>query len=145
MEQEKRLRDYELMFIIPNKYNKEEAKSFADEVDKFIKEKKGDIIQFKALGNKRLAYKIKGFAYGYYFLIEFKLLNEKLKDLNKKLHLFSEIIRYQIIKKKVSKKEESAKKEVKKEKEKEKDKKVNEKIDLDDLNIDELLNDTIKE
>ena len=103
---------YELLYIISNKFSENELAPIAERVKKIIIDNGGDITINKEWGKKRLAYPIKGFYYGYYFLLEFDLAGEKLAKVDRALRLSSEIVRHQIVSKKVKTAEE-----IKKEKE----------------------------
>ncbi|MFH1661595.1 MAG: 30S ribosomal protein S6 [Candidatus Falkowbacteria bacterium] len=137
---------YELLYIISNKYSENEIKPIIEKVEKIIKKNDGSITLSEEWGKKRLAYPIKHFYHGYYILVEFDLEGEKLKNLDKLLRMSSEILRYQIIKKKQKTKEaiekdekiaekiaEKKKDEEKKEDDEKKENKEKKKVDLKDL------------
>ncbi|MDD5291256.1 MAG: 30S ribosomal protein S6 [Patescibacteria group bacterium] len=108
---------YELLFIIPNKFTEEEANSVTAKVKEIIAGEGGNITFSEFWGKKQLAYPIKQNSYGYYSLLEFDLDGEKLAKINKILRMSSDVIRFQIIKKKVKTAEQL-----------EKEKKISEKI-----------------
>ncbi|MDD5071292.1 MAG: 30S ribosomal protein S6 [Patescibacteria group bacterium] len=108
---------YELLFIIPNKFTEEEANLITDKVKKIITDEGGVITFSEFWGKKQLAYPIKQNSYGYYSLLEFNLDGEKLAKINKTLRMSSDVIRFQIVKKKI-----------KTAKQLEKEKKISEKI-----------------
>jgi small subunit ribosomal protein S6 len=108
---------YELLYIISNKFSEDELAPLIQKVNKIIADYSGIITHTEEWGKKRLAYPIKSFGYGYYILVEFNLIGEKLKEIDRLLRMTSEILRHQIVKKKIKSVEEI-----------EKEKKISEKI-----------------
>jgi small subunit ribosomal protein S6 len=92
---------YEILFIISNKFTEEEALKSFDKVANLITELTGEITLKDFWGKKKLAYVINREHYGYYGLFEFNLDGSKLRDLDEKLRLDSEIVRFIVIKKKI--------------------------------------------
>lgn len=90
---------YELLYIISNKYSEDEVAPISEKVMAMIKNAGGTITRDEEWGKKRLAYPIKNFIFGYYNLIEFDLVGEKLLQLDRNLRLAAEVLRHQIIKK----------------------------------------------
>lgn len=95
---------YEMLFIISNKYSEDELEPIVEKVKKIITDNKGNITYSEVWGKKRLAYPIKHFNHGYYFLVEFDLPGEKLSEVDRALRIADEVLRHQI----VSKKQKSA-------------------------------------
>jgi small subunit ribosomal protein S6 len=90
---------YEILFIIPNNYTEDEAKTINTNTEKIIKKLGGEINYQEYWGKKKLAYEIKKNHYGYYSLMEFDLDGVNLAELDRLLRLSKEILRHQIIKK----------------------------------------------
>jgi small subunit ribosomal protein S6 len=88
---------YELLYIIPNKFSADEAAAIDEKVKKQIKDLGGEIVFSEDWGNKKLAYEIRGFGFGYYKLIELELLGAELSKLDNALRLSSDILRHQMI------------------------------------------------
>ncbi len=141
---------YELLYLISNQYSEDEIKPIIGKVQEMIVANGGQATFQEDWGKKRLSYPIKGFRFGYYSLIEFDVDGEKLKQIDQSLRLNSEILRYQIVKKKIKSEAEIAEdqkiqkkiedraaasesdKEIEREKEKVKEKAKN-KVELKDL------------
>lgn len=102
---------YEILFIIPNKFTEDEAKTLADKVGKVITENGGQITHTEYWGKKKLAYEIKHNAYGYYGLFEFDLEGNVLAVVDKNLRLSADVLRHQIVVKKAKSAEEIARAE----------------------------------
>jgi len=100
---------YEILFILPNKFTDDEAKKVTEQVEEKIVAVSGKITHREYWGKKRLAYKIKGNAFGYYALLEFDLEGIYLAKINQELRLFTEVLRHQIVVKKSKTEEQLAK------------------------------------
>ena len=155
---------YEILYIISNKYTKDELKPIIKTVNNIIEENGGKITYSEDWGKKKLSYKIQNFNYGYYTLVEFDDCKNNVNDINRTLRMTNEILRHIIvavkarsaekIKKEKKKSEELSKKqtdkaiekviekkeEIKKEKPKAQSKKK--KVDLKDLDkkLEKILN-----
>lgn len=140
---------YEVLFIVPNRFTEEEAKTIVSKVDEIIKKNNGEITYQEYWGKKKLAYEIKHNAYGYYALAEFDMEKEEVAKIDLALRLSNDILRHQIVSKKVksveeiaknkeiqekidAKKEEERKEEKEKEEKEEKIKEAKEKIKKED-------------
>lgn len=88
---------YEIMFIVPNKFTEDEAKTIIGRVEKMITEAEGKIAYSEYWGKKKLAYEIKHNAYGYYQLYQFDLAGKDLLKIDTDLRLSHEILRHQIL------------------------------------------------
>jgi len=88
---------YEILFIIPNKFTDEEAKTVYERVEKTIADAGGQITNREYWGKKRLAYEIKHNAFGYYGLYEFDLERPDLAKVDSALRLSADVLRHQIV------------------------------------------------
>ena len=104
------LRNYELLYIVPNQYTEEELKTIKEKIDSMLK-KYGAVIGYEELmGKKKLAYPINKVAHGYYVVTEFELEDgQQMKNISEFLRLDKEILRAQIISKKKMTAEEQEK------------------------------------
>ena len=59
---------YEIMFIVRPDMEEAEIKKTAEEAKKVLTEKEATIVEEKAMGQRELAYEIKKFNTGYYYL-----------------------------------------------------------------------------
>jgi small subunit ribosomal protein S6 len=109
---------YEILFIMPNKFTEDEAKTIIGNVEKVIADNGGQISYREYWGKKKLAYEIKHNAYGYYSLCEFDLEKNALAAIDQNLRLSTDVLRHQIVIKKAKSEAELAK-----------DKKINAKIE----------------
>lgn len=100
------MKHYELFYIIPGKYTEEETEAISQRVQEMVKKYGGEITMTDNLGNKRLAYDIKGVQNGSFMVIEFNAEPSGLKELDNALKLNPELTRHQITNKKQETKEE---------------------------------------
>ena len=140
---------YELLYIIPFTSEKEEIQSTLQKVKESIKGMNVELLSQEEIGKRKIAYPIKRHRYGYYSAIVFRVDSEKIEDIQQKLRLMPEILRFQIVNVRLQKpKAREAKKEKKLE---EKTKKIEkemprkEKVVLEDIDkkIDEILKEEI--
>jgi len=92
------MQNYELLYIIPNKYSEVEIKSIAEKIDNWLKQKGCQILKSENLGEKRLAYPIKQIHYGHYILRELTAERENIREINNYLTLAEEVLRYLMVK-----------------------------------------------
>ncbi|MFA5155133.1 MAG: 30S ribosomal protein S6 [Patescibacteria group bacterium] len=100
---------YEILFIIPNKFTDDEAKTLAGQVEKTLADNGAQITKREYWGKKRLAYEIKHNAFGYYGLFEFDLEGANLAKIDSVLRLSANVLRHQIVVKKQKSEAELAK------------------------------------
>jgi len=101
------MKNYELLYIIPNQYTEDEAKKINEKVNNLLT-KNGAVLGYQDfLGKKKLAYPINKIAHGYYIVTEFELEDgPKISIVSNELRLDKEILRSQMIEKhKITEKE----------------------------------------
>ena len=87
-------RNYELMLVINPEWDEEKLNSTSSNISQFITGLGGNVAEVKVLGKRRLAYPIKHFTEGHYFLLHFKLKSASSPELENRLNISEEIIRY---------------------------------------------------
>ena len=87
-------RNYELMLVINPEWTEEKLNTTTGGVSQFITGLGGNVAEVKALGKRKLAYPIKHFSEGFYFLLHFKLKSASSPELENRLNISEEIIRY---------------------------------------------------
>lgn len=107
----KNLKNYELMVVLkpllPDDFRKEIHKEFVN----MIKDSGGDVLDVDVWGKRYLSYKIKGHNEGYYIVYEFEADPDNIPEMNRKLQLKQEILRFIVVK---LEKGEETKKSIKK-------------------------------
>ena len=89
---------YEIMFIVKATMESETVKASAETMKKVISDNGSNVIEFKELGEKKLAYPIKKEITGYYFLMQVEATKDADKELYRKALLDETILRHLIIK-----------------------------------------------
>ncbi len=89
---------YEMMFIVKATMESADVKKTADNVKKLVESCKGKVVEFKELGEKKLAYPIKNELSGYYYVLQFEATKETEAEVNRKSGIDESILRHLIIK-----------------------------------------------
>ena len=88
---------YELMFIVKTTMESDAASKLANDYKKVITDEKGEVTNFKDMGQKKLAYEIKHQVNGFYYCVNFNGTSETVKELDRRLRLDENILRHMII------------------------------------------------
>ena len=87
---------YEIMFIL--KSNEEEAiKTQVSDLKTIITDMKGEIVNEKEIGNRKLAYPINKEVNGYYYVINCNANNEAITEFDRKAKINENVIRHLVI------------------------------------------------
>ena len=89
---------YEIMFIVKATMENEMVKKSAENMKNIISENNGKVIDFKEMGERKLAYPIKKEINGYYFVMQVEADKDAIKELDRKASIYETIIRHLIIK-----------------------------------------------
>lgn len=92
------MKKYELMFIVKTTMETEAASKLANSYKKLIADEKGEVTNFKEMGQRKLAYEIKKQINGFYYVINFNATSDTVKELDRRLGLDENILRHLIIK-----------------------------------------------
>jgi small subunit ribosomal protein S6 len=87
-------RNYELMLVINPEWTEEKLNATTANISQFITGLGGSVTEVKPLGKRKLAYPIKHFSEGHYLLLHFKLKSEGSLELETRLNITEELIRY---------------------------------------------------
>ena len=88
---------YEMMFIVKATMESENVKATAENMKKVVADLKGNVVEYKELGEKKLAYPIKKELNGYYFVMQFEATKEAESELSRKARLDENILRHLIV------------------------------------------------
>jgi len=91
---------YELMLILKPDVSEAEQKAEVDKIKNLITDSKGEVIKEDAWGKRILAYPIKHFSEGVYHLLNFKSTPAKVKELEERLNLDDEALRFLVVRSK---------------------------------------------
>jgi small subunit ribosomal protein S6 len=89
---------YELMFVLPGSLDPATVPAIQARVDGYIQTATGTITTTVDLDRRRLAYNIGQQTHGYYQVRQFDLERGQLKELDQKLRLDNDVLRYMVVK-----------------------------------------------
>ena len=93
------MRNYEIMFIVRPTLGEDEIKAVAKNFEETLTKNGAKVTNFKEMGQKELAYEIKKFKSGYYFLINIESNDDKaIKEFDRLALISSDIVRHLITK-----------------------------------------------
>ena len=90
------MKKYEILYIVPSPFTEADVPAIQKNVNKIIEEGGAKIINENNLGSKKLAYTIKNIKRGFYILTTFEGSPESLINMEQKLKLTPEVLRFQI-------------------------------------------------
>lgn len=92
------MRKYELMFIVKPDLEETAIKAVADNMKEVVTSNGGKILEVKEMGQKDLAYEIKKYKTGYYFLFLIETENlETTKEFERISRINENIIRHIVV------------------------------------------------
>ena len=95
---EEQLQDYELVLVISPEVTDEKLEATLSNFSRLITSLGGAVSEVIQWGKRKLAYPVKHFSEGSYFLVHFKLKPALSRELEAKLHISEEVIRHLLIK-----------------------------------------------
>jgi small subunit ribosomal protein S6 len=93
---------YELVFIVQPEVEEEPRTALVDKITQTITELQGQVQQVDPWGKRRLAYPIKKYREGSYFLMQIELPPTAVRSLERALKLMEDVIRYLVVRKEES-------------------------------------------
>jgi small subunit ribosomal protein S6 len=88
------LRQYELLFIISPKVVDQEVDKLANQIKDHVAGLGAAITNVQRLGRRRLAYEIKHYREGHYVLIQFQGSGAEIPELERRLRVTDDVLRY---------------------------------------------------
>ncbi len=93
------MRNYEIMFIVRPTLSEDEIKKVSNNFAKVIKDNGGKVTETKEMGQRELAYEIKDFKSGYYFVFQVEANDDKaVKEFDRLALINGDIVRHLITK-----------------------------------------------
>ena len=89
---------YEMMFIVRPDMEEAEIKKTADNMKKVLTDAKAKIVEEKAMGQRELAYEIRKFNTGYYYLFIVETTKEVEQEFNRVARINENLLRHLIVK-----------------------------------------------
>ena len=92
------MRNYELMFIVRPNLEDEATNTVAENMKKVLESKKATINEVVNMGRRELAYEVKKFNNGSYFLFKLTGDKEAVKEFDRVANINEDIIRHIVVK-----------------------------------------------
>lgn len=93
------MKNYEIMFIVKPTLSEDETKKVVENFGKVLTEAGATITESKEIGQRELAYEIKDFKSGYYYLYVVEADDDKaVKEFDRLAGISSDVIRHLITK-----------------------------------------------
>ncbi len=89
---------YEIMFVVRPDMEEVEIKKTAEELKKVLEDGKATFVEEKNMGQRELAYEVKKFKTGYYFLFVVETTPETVAEFERVVRINEKVIRYLIVK-----------------------------------------------
>ena len=89
---------YEIMFIVKPDMEEAEIKTTAEAMKKVLTDAKAKVLDEKAMGQKELAYEIKKYTTGYYYLLVVEASKEAEQEFNRVARINENLLRHLIVK-----------------------------------------------
>ncbi len=93
------MRDYELAMVLSPEVDEAGVTGITDRVSQFITQRGGTVGNLDKWGVRKLAYPLQRFREGNYLRTEFTVEAQAVKELEASLKLWSEVLRYLLVKK----------------------------------------------
>lgn len=90
--------EFESVYILKPILSKEEISNIIDKLTALI-ENKGKVIKIDKIGLKKLAYLVKGFAQGYYLIMDFEIESNDLSQIEEGIRTIEEVLKFIAIRK----------------------------------------------
>lgn len=88
---------YEIMYIVKTTLDEKAVKETVDSLNGIITEFKGNITNFKDMGQRELAYPIKKEISGFYYVITVESSYDAIAEFDRKARLNENVLRHQVI------------------------------------------------
>ena len=89
---------YEIMFIVRPDMEEAEIRKTAEDMKKVLTDKKANILEEKALGQRELAYEINKFKTGYYYLFVVETVTAATKEFDRVARINESLLRHLVVK-----------------------------------------------
>lgn len=89
---------YEIMFIVRPDMEEAEIRKTAEDMKKVLTDKKANILEEKALGQRELAYEINKFKTGYYYLFVVETETAATKEFDRVARINESLLRHLVVK-----------------------------------------------
>lgn len=91
------MRDYELTFIVRPDLEEEAVAGITARVEQTITANGGQVLKTNAWGKRHLAYPIRRYSEGYYFLLHAELTDKAIREVERQIKISEDIIRHLLV------------------------------------------------
>ncbi len=92
------MQKYEIMFIVKPDMEEAEIRKTAEGMKKVLTDEKANFLEEKAMGQRELAYEIRKFKTGYYYLFVVEASKEAEQEFNRVARINENLLRHLIVK-----------------------------------------------
>ncbi len=92
------LRHYETMFILKPTLSDEEKTQIVENIKKAIEENGGEVVALDNIGVRELAYPIKKFERGHYYIVYYKAPSNGVIELERQMRYNEDLLRFMTVK-----------------------------------------------
>ena len=92
------MRNYELMFVVRPTLEEEATLSLVANIKNILEQQKVKLVSEKNMGRRELAYEVKGFKNGNYFLLVVEATPDAGKEFDRVANIIEDIIRHIVVK-----------------------------------------------
>ena len=92
------MRRYELMFVVKPTLEEEATLKVLETIKTLLKDQKAKLVTEKNMGRRELAYEVKGFKNGNYFLLVVEAEPKAVKEFDRIANINEDIIRHIVVK-----------------------------------------------
>ena len=92
------MRNYELMFVVRPTLEEEGTLNVLANMKKILEDMNAKIVSEKNMGRRELAYEVKGFKNGNYFLLVVEATPEAVKEFDRVANINEDVIRHIVVK-----------------------------------------------
>ena len=90
-------RHYETLWIAPGSLSQEEVDTLVTEMEGLVRDGDGKLLNVEKQGKRRLAYPIKKSQEGYYTLFEMEATPEAVGEMERRMRLHDQVLRYMTV------------------------------------------------
>ena len=91
------MRNYEVMFVVKPTLEEEATLKVLANMKKVLEDKNAKIVSEKNMGRRELAYEVKGFKNGNYFLLVVEATPEAVKEFDRVANINEDVIRHIVV------------------------------------------------
>ena len=91
------MRKYELMFVVKPTLEEAATLNVVETIKKMLGEQKAKLVSEKNMGRRELAYEVKGFKNGNYFLLVVEAEPDAVKEFDRVANINEDIIRHIVV------------------------------------------------